>query len=351
MRRWRLELTGRVAPASRERRFPALKKGRVPCGAPGGARAREGRSGDPGPLRARRSAPPFHLAREGGGRREGRSGGRRQNGLSRGAWVLLFPGAASTPAAAARAGLSEGSRSPGCETARSLGAGQRRRHVVRGHHEVQWLAEGPDWGGRGLQPTLRHPAPLALQEGYQLLDPYLTVSVWTRSAWAKLAPSRRPTSPRTMRKFWRQRHLTVVTWSWPSSTRRPSGYDHFAANCIRGTQELPARPAPRTPSRAASTWLHLGVHSAPFPVFIFYRTCLGPAFPSSPGSAAQGIPPLLVHVQVARGTGDATAVGVRGHSCASKKPSWVRFLLGMAAWPTGSREMGKGRSPLLPDFE
>lgn len=202
--------------------------------------------------------------------------------------MLLFPGAASTPAAAARAGLSEGSRLSGCETARSpgrdSGVGMSSGTMkFNGYLRVR-IGEAV-----GLQPTrwsLRHSL---FKKGYQLLDPYLTVSV-DQVRVGQTSTKQKTNKPTYNEEFCANvtdgGHLELAVFH-----ETPLGYDHFVANCTLQFQELlRTAGASDTFEGWVSTWSPpLGVHSAPFSSFIL-QNLPGTRFPIFPGSAAQGIP-------------------------------------------------------------
>lgn len=259
--------------------------------------------------------------------------------------MLLFPGAASTPAAAARAGLSEGSPLSGCETARSpgrdSGVGMSSGTMkFNGYLRVR-IGEAV-----GLQPTrwsLRHSL---FKKGHQLLDPYLTVSV-DQVRVGQTSTKQKTNKPTYNEEFCANvtdgGHLELAVFH-----ETPLGYDHFVANCTLQFQELlRTAGASDTFEGWVSTWSPpLGVHSAPFSSFIFTELAWDP----------------LSHLPRLRGSGNSLhfwttsrwpvalvmrpwwvcegiAVPLRSHPGYGSSWGWQLGL-------TGSR--GKGRSPPPP---
>ena len=222
-------------------------------------------------------SPPFHLARE--GEREGRRGGKvrrgRQNGWSTGAWAPHFPGATSTPAAAARAGLNEGSPLSRCETARPLvwdsGPGMSSGTMkFNGYLRVR-IGEAV-----GLQPTrwsLRHSL---FKKGYQLLDPYLTVSV-DQVRVGQTSTKQKTNKPTYNEEFCANvtdgGHLELAVFH-----ETPLGYDHFVANCTLQFQELLRTAGASDTFEGWVSTLNppLCVHSAPSAPLHFTKLARGP---------------------------------------------------------------------------
>lgn len=242
---------------------------------------------------------------------------------------MLFPGAASTPAAAARAGLNEVSALSRCETARSLdwdsGPGMSSGTMkFNGYLRVR-IGEAV-----GLQPTrwsLRHSL---FKKGYQLLDPYLTVSV-DQVRVGQTSTKQKTNKPTYNEEFCANvtdgGHLELAVFH-----ETPLGYDHFVANCTLQFQELLRTAGASDTFEGWVSTLNppLCVHSAPSPPFILQNLpgARFPIFPSLGNSLHCG--PRFGSRPGGHGTG-----GALGHRCVSRKLSSTRSLFGMAAWANG----------------
>lgn len=142
----------------------------------------------------------------------------------------------------------------------------------------------------GLQPTrwsLRHSL---FKKGYQLLDPYLTVSV-DQVRVGQTSTKQKTNKPTYNEEFCANvtdgGHLELAVFH-----ETPLGYDHFVANCTLQFHEL-LRTAGASDtfegwvSSYDPSWLcPLDSLSTIHP---FVKTRWGPAF-HSPSSAAEGIP-------------------------------------------------------------
>uniref|UniRef100_A0A8C0W909 C2 domain-containing protein n=1 Tax=Castor canadensis TaxID=51338 RepID=A0A8C0W909_CASCN len=184
----------------------------------------------------------------------------------------------------------------------------------------------------GLQPTrwsLRHSL---FKKGYQLLDPYLTVSV-DQVRVGQTSTKQKTNKPTYNEEFCANvtdgGHLELAVFH-----ETPLGYDHFVANCTLQFQEL-LRTAGT--SDTFEGWVSSGDLSALCPLNLFssiFRNSPGSRFPNAP--QRREFPPDFGPFPGGPGTGDATAVGVYGRRCVSRKPAWTWSPFRGRLWLTGS---------------
>lgn len=180
----------------------------------------------------------------------------------------------------------------------------------------------------GLQPTrwsLRHSL---FKKGYQLLDPYLTVSV-DQVRVGQTSTKQKTNKPTYNEEFCANvtdgGHLELAVFH-----ETPLGYDHFVANCTLQFQEL-LRTAGT--SDTFEGWVSSIDSSSLCLLDLFCHSI----FQKSPGSRfaiaqqQREFPPDFGPLPDGRGTGDATAVGVCGRRCVLRKPAWTWSLFRTAA--------------------
>lgn len=162
----------------------------------------------------------------------------------------------------------------------------------------------------GLQPTrwsLRHSL---FKKGYQLLDPYLTVSV------DQVRVGQTSTKQKTNKPTYNEEFCTNVTDGGHLELavfhETPLGYDHFVANCTLQFQEL-LRTAGA--SDTFEGWVSSCDPSRLCPLDSFppplFKSRQGPAFASCcRAPRRREFPPDFGPHPGGRGSSDATAVGV-----------------------------------------